>query len=231
MSDFIAYYRVSPGGRRKSKKLLQGLDDDEQRNEVLSLQSQQNDVKRYLSTQPGAVLVQEFTEIESGKRHENRTQLKTAFAACQQRRAVLIIAKLDRLARDVHFISGLMKSKVEFVAVDLPAATPLTIHILAAVAQDERERISGRIKSALSVLKARGVVLGNRDMAAMREKARLVNQKGKNSKVHPADKMLIKELKRQGCGLTDIAKRLNDGGSRAPKGGMWGVSSVRSQLR
>jgi DNA invertase Pin-like site-specific DNA recombinase len=86
-------------------------------------------------------LLAEFTEIESGRRHANRPQL---LAACRQRRAVLLIARLARLSRHVAFIANLMESGVDFVAVDMPQATRLTIHILAAVAEHEREMISQR---------------------------------------------------------------------------------------
>ena len=105
-------------------------------------------------------IVAEFTEIESGKRND-RPQIAAALAACRLRRAALVIAKLDRLARNVFFISSLMESGVDFVARDNPHATRLTIHILAAVAEHEREMISARTKSALSAAKARGVKLGN----------------------------------------------------------------------
>ena len=105
-------------------------------------------------------IVAEFTEVESGRKSE-RPQLLAALAECRRRKAVLVIAKLDRLARNVHFISGLMNSDVEFVAVDNPTASRLTIHILAAVAEHEREMISERTKAALAAAKARGIKLGN----------------------------------------------------------------------
>ena len=88
-------------------------------------------------------------------------QLTAALAMCRTSRATLVIAKLDRLARDVHFISGLMKAGVDFVAVDMPQANKLTVHILAAVAEHEREAISQRTKAALHAAKARGTQLGN----------------------------------------------------------------------
>ena len=97
--------------------------------------------------------------IESGKRN-NRVQLAAALAACKRLKARLVVAKLDRLARNVAFISKLMESGVEFTAADMPFANKLTIHILAAVAEHEREAISARTKAALAAAKARGVKLG-----------------------------------------------------------------------
>ena len=104
--------------------------------------------------------VGEFTEIESGKRNE-RPELAKALAACKRQKAKLVIAKLDRLSRNLAFIATLMDSGVEVIAVDNPHANKLTVHILAAVAQHEREVIAQRTKDALQAAKARGVVLGN----------------------------------------------------------------------
>jgi hypothetical protein len=109
-------------------------------------------------------LVGEFTEVESGKRSD-RPELEKALAACKKQRAKLVIAKLDRLSRNLAFIATLMESGVEFVAVDNPHANKLTIHILAAVAQHEREMISERTKAALQVAKKRGQRLGNPGIA------------------------------------------------------------------
>jgi DNA invertase Pin-like site-specific DNA recombinase len=107
-------------------------------------------------------LVGEFTEIESGK-HSDRPELAKAITACRKQRARLVIAKLDRLSRNLAFIATLMESGVEFVAVDNPTANKLTVHILAAVAQHEREMISERTKAALAAAKARGTKLGTPD--------------------------------------------------------------------
>lgn len=101
-------------------------------------------------------LLKEYVEIESGKRNDNRPKLNEALAACQRTEATLLIAKLDRLSRNVSFISSLMDSGLEFVACDFPHANRLTVHILAAVAEREREMISKRTKEALQAAKARG---------------------------------------------------------------------------
>lgn len=240
MSEFVAYYRISPGGRRKDKHSLQA-DVDAETDLTLGLEAQRRAVIMFLR---GERPVAEFTEIESGKRHDNRPRLFAALDECRRRKATLVIAKLDRLARNVAFIANLMEGKVPFVAADMPDANEMTIHILAAVAQGERKNTSARVKAALAVLKRRGAsgevigrdsngtpltTLGNPRLAEAREKSRLVPN-GKKSAVNPGDRMLIREWKRQGFGLTDIAKKLNDSGIMAPKGGKWGTSSVRNQL-
>src|SRR5664279_914820 len=105
------------------------------------------------------IMVAEFTEVESGKKSD-RPELIKALALCRVHKATLVIAKLDRLARNVAFISNLMESKTEFVAVDFPQANRLTIHVLAAVAEYEALAISTRTKAALAVAKANGKQLG-----------------------------------------------------------------------
>ena len=140
---YIAYFRVSTDRQGKSG---------------LGLDAQQQAVRDFLAGR--GELLNAFTEIESGRRND-RPQLAAALAACKKHKAVLLIAKLDRLARNVFFISGLMESGVEFIAVDMPEANRLTIHILAAVAEHEREMISQRTKAALHAAKARGTKLGS----------------------------------------------------------------------
>ena len=103
-------------------------------------------------------LVGEFTEVESGKRSD-RPELENALKACRKHKAKLVIAKLDRLSRNVHFISGLMERKVDFVACDMPSANAFMINVYAAVAQEERRMISDRTKAGLAAAKARGVKL------------------------------------------------------------------------
>jgi len=141
---FVSYYRVSTDKQGKSG---------------LGLDAQRRAVQQYLNGGTWS-LIGEFTEIESGKRNE-RPELAKALAACKRQKAKLVIAKLDRLSRNLAFIATLMDSGVEFIAVDNPHANKLTVHILAAVAQHEREVIAQRTKDALQAAKARGVVLGN----------------------------------------------------------------------
>ena len=108
----------------------------------------------------GAEVVAEFQDVESGRKAD-RTGLAAALATCRTRRATLLIAKLDRLARSVAFISNLMEGGVDFVAADMPSVNRLTVHVLAAVAEHEREMISQRTKAALAAAKVRGTRLGN----------------------------------------------------------------------
>ena len=136
---FVAYYRVSTDRQGKS-----GLGLDAQREAVTS----------YLNGGSWQ-LVQELVEVESGKRAD-RPQLAAALAACRKHKAKLVIAKLDRLSRNLAFVATLMESGVEFVAVDNPHANRLTVHILAAVAEHERVMISERTKAALAAAKASG---------------------------------------------------------------------------
>jgi DNA invertase Pin-like site-specific DNA recombinase len=154
--NFVAYYRVSTERQGRSG---------------LGLEAQQKAVRDHLNGGDWK-LVGEFTEVESGKRSD-RPKLAEALKACRVRGATLIIAKLDRLARNVHFVSGLMESGVEFTAVDFPQANRLAVHILAAVAEHEAKMISERTKAALAAAKARGVKLGGfRKNAKLTVKAR-----------------------------------------------------------
>jgi DNA invertase Pin-like site-specific DNA recombinase len=132
---------------------------DKQGKSGLGLDAQRKAVVDYLDGGKWTLL-DEFTEIESGKRND-RPELERALAACKKHRAKLVIAKLDRLSRNVAFIAMLMDRKVDFVCCDNPTATKFTIHILAAVAEHERDAISARTKAALAAAKANGKVLGN----------------------------------------------------------------------
>jgi DNA invertase Pin-like site-specific DNA recombinase len=142
-SRFVAYYRVSTERQGRSG---------------LGLEAQKAAVRDYLNGGNWKI-VAEFVEGESGKRSD-RPQLAAALAACTLRGAKLIIAKLDRLARNVAFVSNLMEAGVDFIAVDFPTANRLTVHILAAVAEHEAKMVSERTKAALAAAKARGRKLG-----------------------------------------------------------------------
>jgi DNA invertase Pin-like site-specific DNA recombinase len=148
-SRFIAYYRVSTDRQGKSG---------------LGLDAQRKAVADFLDGGKWE-LVGEFTEIETGKRAD-RPELEKAIAECKKRRAKLIIAKLDRLSRNVAFIATLMERRVDFLCCDNPTATKFTIHILAAVAEFERDAISKRTRDALAVAKAKGKVIGNYERIA-----------------------------------------------------------------
>ncbi|WP_293913562.1 recombinase family protein [Deinococcus sp.] len=141
----IAYYRVS-----RQKQAASGL----------GLESQQANVAAFAKAR-GYEVIASFTEVETGTNKRQRPELASALEQAKREGAELLIAKLDRLARNVHFVSGLMESRVRFTAVDLPEVDSLTVHILAAVAEKEAKMISTRTKDALSAAKARGVRLGD----------------------------------------------------------------------
>lgn len=144
MSKAIPYYRVSTDRQGKSG---------------LGLEAQQRSVRDF-ATASQFELLSEFIEVESGSR-DKRPILRKALKQCRQDGAILLIAKIDRLARDVAFVSSLMKSKVKFVAVDLPNANDLMIHIMAAFAEYERRQISVRTKEAMAAAKKQGRSFGN----------------------------------------------------------------------
>src|SRR4249919_3203898 len=142
---FVSYLRVS--GKR------QGISG-------LGLEAQRHAVTSFLNGGKWQ-LVEEHVEVESGKDDRNRPALHKALEACKVYGATLVIAKLDRLSRDAHFLTGLQKDGVKFVAADMPEANEMVVGIMALVAQAERRMISERTKAALQAAKARGVMLGN----------------------------------------------------------------------
>ena len=196
---------------------------DRQGQSGLGLEAQRAAVAAYVATRP---VLGEFVEVESGRK-DDRPQLAAALALCRQRRAVLVIAKLDRLARSVAFISNLMASGVEFAAADMPEANRLTVHILAAVAEHEREMIAHRTKAAPAAAKARGTRLGNPrpNMAAARAVASS-NAARFRSNIRPQ----IQALQAEGHSLRGIAAKLNARGIGGPRGGPWHAASVRVML-
>jgi DNA invertase Pin-like site-specific DNA recombinase len=210
MTEYVAYYRVST-----DKQGITGL----------GMEAQRQAVARFINTK--GQLVAEFTEVESGRRDSNRPKLHAALSECRRRPAVLLIARLDRLARNVAFIANLMNSDVEFVAVDMPQANRLTIHILAAVAEHEREMISQRTKAALAAAKAKGKKLGNPRYKESIARARAA--KGIH-KPPPEVLNIISGLKSQGRGLRAIARELNRLNIRTPQGYQWYAASIKNQL-
>ena len=209
IGNFVAYYRVSTDKQGKSG---------------LGLEAQRVAVEDFLNG-GNWELVEEFTEVESGSR-KDRPELERAMAACRKHKATLVIAKLDRLARNVAFVANLMESGVEFVAVDMPQANKLTVHILAAVAEHEREMISQRTRDALAAAKARGVKLGNPNIAMARAKGQLVI-KSKADKHAQNILPVITAIRDAGVtSLRSIANALNQRGIETARGGSWHAASV-----
>lgn len=212
---YICYYRVSTARQGRS-----GLGLDAQRTAVLT---------HLRGVQP----LIEFLEIESGTRGD-RPKLAEALTACRVHRAVLVIAKLDRLARNVAFVSSLMDSGIEFQACDFPQANRLTLHILAAVAENEARAISERTRVALAAAKARGTVLGGfRGRAGTctdLEKARATRTAKANHRARDLAPT-IRALVAEGCGsLRAIAAGLNALGIWTARGGLWSAAQVRRIL-
>lgn len=210
---FVAYFRVSTDRQGKSG---------------LGLEAQRKSVLDYLDGGRWE-LVAEFTEVESGKRSD-RPELERALACCKKHRAKLVIAKLDRLSRNLAFIATLMDSGVEFIAVDNPHANKLTIHILAAVAQHEREMISVRTSAALQAAKARGKRLGNPRLAEARRHAARAKKERANrysSNVLP----VIREIQNSGVkSLRGAARALAARGVPTARGGVWTAVQVSDIL-
>lgn len=165
-------------------------------------------------------------EVESGKRAD-RPELGKALELCRRKKLPLLIAKLDRLARSVAIISNLMESRVEFRACDMPDATRFTIHILAAVAEHERDMASERTKAALKAAKARGVVLGNPNIQE-------AGKTGRAASVAAADRFIesifpiIESLRDEGLNLSETARELNERGVKTRTGSVWTAQTVKN---
>jgi|tagenome__1003787_1003787.scaffolds.fasta_scaffold20293116_1 DNA invertase Pin-like site-specific DNA recombinase len=208
MQGFVAYYRVST---------------DRQGQSGLGLDAQRAAVAGFVGARK---LIAEFTEVESGRRAD-RPQLTAALDLCRRQRAMLVIAKLDRLARNVAFIANLMESGVEFVAVDMPSANRLTLHILAAVAEHEREMISQRTRAALAQARKRGVKLGRPDGDTCHM------HKARSAKVAAFRATMLPEVRQligQGMSQRRIAAELNRRGLTTYTGRPWRVQHVSSLL-
>ncbi len=219
---FVAYFRVSTDAQGRSG---------------LGLEAQREAVERHVGAANGQIIAA-FEEIESGKNNA-RPKIAAAISTCRLKRATLVIAKLDRLARNVAFVSNLMEAGVDFVACDNPFATRLTIHILAAVAEHEREQISQRTKAALAAAKTRGVKLGNPNLRpgngsrASAKAARAARTRRSNE--HADDvSPYIDEALAAGCKtLGDLSRALTARGIPTPGGQikLWRSEQVRRVLR
>jgi DNA invertase Pin-like site-specific DNA recombinase len=206
--SFIGYIRVST---------------DRQAASGLGLDAQRAAIERY-AAQQGQTIVQTYVEAESG-RLKDRPQLTAALSACRRTKSTLLIAKLDRLARNVAFVAALMETGVEFIAVDAPFANRLMIHVLSAVAEWEREQISERTKAALAAAKARGVRLGSYGATLGAMKRERANE------VAATLAPYVRAARDAGCvSLRQIASYLATAGAPTPDRGKWHASSVRNLL-
>ncbi len=211
---FVSYLRVST---------------DRQGRSGLGLEAQRADVQAYLNG-GNWTLLDTMIEVESGKVNA-RLELARALALCRLTGATLIVAKLDRLSRDAHFLLGLQAADVPFVAVDMPHATPFTVGIMALVAQQEREMISARTKAALAAAKARGRKLGGYrggpvPNAALAGAAVIAQADAFASRVQP----IARELQAGGKSLNAIAAELSARGIRTARGGKWTGQAVKNAM-
>jgi len=199
--DYITYFRVS------TKKQDLGLD------------AQKTIVNRFLKPEDNVIF--SYSEKETGTKKRVQNELLQAIEKCKITGATLLIAKLDRLARNVSFISTLMDSNVEFKALDMPHANKLTIHIFSAIAEHEAELISQRTKAALAELKKKGVQLGNPQNFTQegRKKGASINKaKALSNTNNRKAKAYIQSLKVQGLTNSKIAKQLNENGFLTSRG-------------
>jgi DNA invertase Pin-like site-specific DNA recombinase len=210
---YVIYYRVS------TKK--QGLSG-------LGLEAQKTIVENYVKTNK---VIAEFTEIETGK-SANRPQLNRALECCKTNNATLIVAKLDRLARNLHFVTSLQAANIDFVCCDMPTANRLTIHIIAAIAENEAQLISTRTKQALAEKKKQGIKLGNpynngltatsiaKGMNVRRENA-LSNERNKQAGT------LILSLRNNGAKWSEIVTQLNENGFKTRRECEFDITAVK----
>jgi DNA invertase Pin-like site-specific DNA recombinase len=219
MRQVISYLRVSTDKQGKSG---------------LGIEAQREAVARFIAAEACEVLG-EYVEVETGKGADaldRRPQLAAALAAARKTKAAVVVAKLDRLSRDVHFISGLMAQRVPFIVAELGAdADPFMLHVYAALAEKERAMISDRTRAALAQKKAQGVVLGNRtNLAAASTKGADANRAAADAfaaNVVP----VVQQIEASGVkGHRAIAAALNARGVRTARGGEWHATTVRNLM-
>jgi DNA invertase Pin-like site-specific DNA recombinase len=222
MLTAIAYLRVSTEDQGRSG---------------LGLEAQRAAITQFAQAE-GFAIADWFTEVETGKGSDaldRRPQLVAALKAAKAAKAPVVVAKLDRLSRDVHFISGLMARRVEFIVTALGRqADPFVLHLYAALAEKERELISSRTKAGLAAAKARGQVLG---AAARKPSSKQLKAAGATS-VARADQfakdhrlILSGALSATGGNMTAAAKQLNESGSVSAEGKPWERRSVAAVVK
>ncbi|SOZ37021.1 recombinase family protein [Cupriavidus neocaledonicus] len=210
---FIAYYRVSTAKQGQSG---------------LGLEAQREGVARYLNGGHWELLG-EFEEHESGKGADalaKRPQLRAAMDACRKHGATLLIAKLDRLARNVHFVSGLIEAGCDFVAADMPEANKVMIQMHAVMSEWERDQISKRTKDALAAAKARGVRLGRPENLRGNVVARMDAADAFAANLATT----LRGYQAAGMSQRRMVEELNRLGVKTPKGGEWHLGQLQRVL-
>jgi DNA invertase Pin-like site-specific DNA recombinase len=216
----INYYRVSTAKQGKSG---------------LGLEAQRAAIDSFCATR-GCEPLHEYIEVESGKR-DDRPELAKALHHAKITGATLVIAKLDRLSRNLAFLAALQDAGTKFIAADMPEANELTIHIMAAMAQAERKAISKRTKEALAAAKARGTKLGNplgaKAFGPHRGNRAAVDAIKAKAKAFAADlQPVIEAIRADGhSSLRAIAAELNSRGIMTARGGKWGPQAVSDVVR
>lgn len=199
----------------------------------LGLDAQRAAIETYCQ-RTGATVAREYQEVESGKNND-RAALRKAIAHAKRINGKLVIGKLDRLARNVHFISGLMDSNIDFVACDVPEANRLLLHIMAAVAENEAKAISDRTIAALQQAKARGTALGatNPNSRNLTDAARAAGARSTQAKAleaYAAIRPTIVKMRKGGASFAEIASTLNEDGQTTRTGKPWNAMQVRRVL-
>ena len=211
-SKFVAYYRVSTQKQGQSG---------------LGLEAQKQAVTLYLKGGDGELL-SDYVEIETGKGSDaldRRPQLKAAMSVCKKQKATLIIAKLDRLARNNHFVSGLLESGIDFVCADMPQANKVMLQMYSVMAEWERDQISARTKAALQAAKAKGVVLGAAGITNLKPNIE-ARQEAANEFANKL-KSIIVGMKGNGTSQRAMCAELNSLGIKTAKGGDWSLIQLQ----
>lgn len=210
---YVVYYRVS------TKK---------QGDSGLGLQAQKTIVENYIKSN---TVIAEFTEIETGK-SSNRPKLNDALLCCKEHKATLIVAKLDRLARNLHFVTSLQEANIDFICCDMPTANRLTIHIISAIAENEALLISQRTKQALAEKKKHGIKLGNPQNngltaltiskgSQIRQENALNNERNKKAGA------FVMLMRNNGSKWSEIVLQLNQNGFRTRRNCLFNITAVK----
>jgi len=209
--NYVCYYRVST-----QKQSISGL----------GLESQKSIITNFIN--PDDKIISEFTEIESGK-NRNRIELEKAIQLCKKEKAALIVAKLDRLARDVEFLFKIVNTGIDIKFCDMQIMNTLTLGLFATISQYERELISSRTKSALKELKKKGIKLGtnNLSLSGIEKSVNIRKEKAKNDESNKRAFAFIQSLLTQNKSLRQIANQLNESGFKTSKGNQFFANSVK----
>lgn len=218
MKQAVAYIRVSTAQQGRSG---------------LGIEAQRAAIARFAETE-GFEITGEHVEVETGKGADaldRRPQLVAALAEARRHKCAVVVAKLDRLSRDVAFVAGLMAQRIPFIVTELGAdADPFMLHIYAALAEKERAMIAARTKSALAAAKAKGTKLGNRTNLSEAQAKGAASGKANADRFAAAILPMIRDARSSGASLRAIADMLNARGVQTARKGKWAATQVRDIL-